>query len=80
MGGGFKKENLVYKNLPEEFDQIPQNKLISYVSGIVTKEDLIILKRWEEHFKALGTPFAITWKPTKTFLGKEYKLWIQAKV
>jgi len=79
MAKTFSKETLVSKFKKTEFDQIPEEELLAFVDEIQTIGDIKILDRWREHFKALGTPFAVTYKPSTSFLGKVYRLWIQQK-
>lgn len=78
-------ENIVRDYRRENFDQIPEDRLIRFLGAganctgqrlmINKQEDHEILQAWEKHFQDVGSPYVVQHVGKVMFLWKERKGW-----
>ena len=65
--------NIIRYHKEKEFNGIPKKNLIDFVR-IHSNTEREIVESWEQHFKSVGSPYAIEIK------GKEMILWKERQV
>jgi len=59
---GFVAHDIIKHFMTKEFNEIPKYKLVDFLPLIVTirPREMAILESWEEHFRSVKVPYAIT--------------------
>ena len=59
---GLVVRNIIKRFMTKKFMEIPKHKLVDIVPLIVTTRpgEMAILESWEEHFRSVKEPYAIT--------------------
>ena len=74
---------IVHYHMQEDFNQISKQSLVDFLPCIVKsdKEEVLILEKWENHFRSLSVPYCI--KERVTYVNNAHRrvlsLWKERK-